>query len=255
MAKRNLLTVANAKTVKGEKLGVLTGILYLAPAMVSGRQVCPNASDGCKAVCLYTAGRGRFTKTQEARISKTNLFFDDRPEFMALLVDNIAAIVRKAKREGLTPAVRLNGTSDIAWEKMSVVVDGESFRNVMVAFPDVQFYDYTKISGRKAAIALPNYHLTFSLAENNDIEAFKAIREGYNLAVVMDLKKGADKPTSWAGYPVVDGDISDVRFFDPKGGHIVALTAKGDAIKDTSGFVRSSLINLNVYDLIIARAA
>jgi len=255
MAKRNLLTVANAKTTKGEKLGVLTGILYLAPAMISGRQVCPKASTGCKAVCLYSAGRGRFTNTQTARISKTNLFFDNRTEFMDILADNIAAIVRKAKREGLTPAVRLNGTSDIAWEKISVVVNGERFRNVMVAFPDVQFYDYTKIAGRKAAIALPNYHLTFSLAEDNDAEAFQAIREGYNLAVVMNLKKGDDKPSTWAGYPVVDGDVSDVRFFDPKGGHVVALTAKGEAIKDTSGFVRDSLVNVNVYDKIIARVA
>jgi len=250
MAKRKLLTVANAKTIKGEKLGILTGILYLAPAMISGRQVCPKASDGCKSVCLYTAGRGRFTSTQEARIAKTNLFFDDRAGFMAILADNIAAIIRKAKREGLTPAIRLNGTSDIAWEKISVVVDGVRFRNVMTAFPTVQFYDYTKIAGRKAAIALPNYHLTFSLAENNDQDAFTAIREGYNLAVVMDLKKDDDKPTQWGGYPVVDGDLSDVRFLDPKGGHIVALTAKGEAKKDTSGFVRA-----NVNNQIIARVA
>jgi hypothetical protein len=243
MATRKLLTVANAKTVKGEKLGILTGILYLAPAMVSGRQVCPKASEGCKSVCLYTAGRGRFTATQVARISKTNLFFDDRSEFMFLLADNIKAIVRKAKREGLSPAVRLNGTSDIAWEKISVVVDGVRYRNVMKAFPNVSFYDYTKIAGRKSAIALPNYHLTFSLAEDNDTEAFQAISEGYNLAVVMNLKKTDDKPTTWNGYPVVDGDVSDVRFLDPKGGHVVALTAKGDAKKDTSGFVRSPLNN------------
>ena len=204
-------------------------------------------------MCLYTAGRGRFTNTQNARISKTNLFFDDRAEFMAILADNIAAIIRKAKREGLQPAIRLNGTSDIAWEKISVVVAGERFRNVMTAFPTVQFYDYTKIAGRKAAIALPNYHLTFSLAEDNDNDAFTAIREGYNLAVVMNLKKGDDKPVQWADYPVVDGDVSDVRFLDPKGGHVVALTAKGEARKDTSGFVRDSQVSVNV-DQLIARA-
>ena len=246
MTKRKLLTIGNAKTTKGEKLGILTGILYFAPAMISGRQVCPKASDGCKAACLYTAGRGRFTKTQEARIAKTKLFFDDRKLFMSLLVDNVSAIVRKAERESLQPAIRLNGTSDIAWEKISVMFNGERYRNIMSAFPNVQFYDYTKISGRKAALALDNYHLTFSLSENNDNEAFEALKQGYNLAVVMDLKRNDPKPTLWAGYPVVDGDLSDVRFLDPARGHIVALSAKGDAKKDTTCFVRTSNVQINI---------
>jgi hypothetical protein len=126
------------------------------------------------------------------------------------------------------------------WEKDRVTVDGVNHRNLMVAFPDLQFYDYTKIRGRKSAIALPNYHLTFSLAEDNDTDAFMAIREGYNVAVVMNLRKKDAKPSQWMGFPVVDGDTSDVRFFDPNGGAIVALTAKGKARYDTSGFVRDA---------------
>jgi len=240
--KRNsLLSVSNdTKTVKGEKVGILTGVLYLAPADVSGFQVCPKASEGCKAACLYTAGRGRFTMTQEARINRTRWFFEDRASFMATLVKDIQRLVRRADREGLKPAIRLNGTSDIAWEKIFVTVDGEEYRNVMKAFPNVQFYDYTKIRGRKSALALPNYHLTFSLAEDNDDDAVIALREGYNVAVVMDLKKTDAKPSTWKGAPVLDGDVNDVRFYDPNGGHIVALYAKGDARKDTSGFVRDA---------------
>lgn len=240
--KRNsLLTVSSdTKTIKGEKVGILTGVLYLAPADVSGFQVCPKASAGCKAACLYSAGRGRFSTTQEARINRTRWFFEDRDSFMAVIVKDIQRLVRKASKLGMQPAVRLNGTSDIAWEKVYATVDGKQYRNVMKAFPTVQFYDYTKIRGRKSAIALPNYHLTFSLAEDNDGDAAIALQEGYNVAVVLDLKKTDPKPSVWNGAPVVDGDVNDVRFFDPNGGHIVALYAKGDARKDTSGFVRNA---------------
>lgn len=236
-----LLSVStDAKTVKGEKLGILTGVLYLAPSDVSGFQVCPKASEGCKAACLYSAGRGKFTNVQESRIRKTLEFFNNRDAFMAQLFKDIKALERKAAKNGLTPAVRLNGTSDIPWEKIKVTdTDGITHRNLMVAFPHIQFYDYTKIPGRKAAIALDNYHLTLSLAEDNDQDAFTAIEEGYNVAVVLDLKRTEPKPETWNGYPVIDGDESDVRFLDPKGGHVVALHAKGDARKDTTGFVRA----------------
>ena len=228
----------DAKTVKGESLGVLTGILYLAPHTISGFQVCPKASPQCREACLYTAGRGIYTKVQKARIAKTLAFFNEREKFMEILVNDIKALIKKAKKEKMTPAIRLNGTSDIAWEKIACVVDGESFKNVMLAFPNVQFYCYTKILGRTAALSLPNYHLTFSLSEENDSDAIKALSQGYNVAVVMNTKKNEPKPATWGGYPVVDGDETDVRFYDPKGGHIVALSAKGQAKKMGLGFVR-----------------
>lgn len=234
-----LLSVStDAKTVKGEAKGVLTGVLYLAPHVLSGYQVCPNATDGCIEACLYTAGQGVYSNVQKSRLNRTRWFFEDRASFMETLVADIQRLVRKAEKTGMIPAVRLNGTSDIAWEKFSVTVDGIRYRNVMEAFSGVAFYDYTKVLGRKSALALANYHLTFSLAENNDFLAVKALEEGYNVAVVMRTKRKEAKPEVWGGYPVVDGDVDDVRFHDPKGGHIVALFAKGKATKDTSGFVR-----------------
>lgn len=235
-----LLSVSvDAKTVKGEAKGVLTGILYLAPHTLSGYQVCPNATEGCIKSCLYTAGQGVYANVQKSRLNRTRWFFEERDSFLAVLVEDIKRLVRKASKLGMVPAVRLNGTSDIAWEKFSVVVDGERYRNVMDAFPGVEFYDYTKVLGRKLALATPNYHLTFSLAESNDVLAIKALDEGYNVAVVMRTKRKEPKPETWGGYPVVDGDVDDVRFHDPKGGHIVALYPKGKATKDTSGFVRA----------------
>lgn len=235
----NILSVnGDAKTVKGLKKGVLTGIMYLAPHNISGHQVCANASDGCKAACIYSAGMGIYSTVQQARINKTRWFFEERESFMERLVKNLESFERKADKNNLIPAIRLNGTSDIPWEKISVERNGVSFRNVMRAFPTIQWYDYTKILGRKLALAMPNYHLTFSLAEDNDAQAIKALEQGYNVAVVLNTKRKEPKPATWGGYPVVDGDETDVRFLDPNGGHVVALFAKGQGTKDTSGFVR-----------------
>lgn len=235
----NLLSVGNdAKTVKGLKKGILTGVMYLAPYDISGYQVCANATEGCSNACLYTSGMGAMSNVQKSRINRTKWFFEDRESFMETVVNDIERLVRKAKRENLIPAVRLNGTSDLPWEKVKCVRDGVHYNSVMEAFSDVQFYDYSKILNRKKALSLDNYHLTFSLAEDNDASAVKALDQGYNVAVVMRVKKDAPKPETWGGYPVVDGDETDVRFLDPDGGHIVALFAKGDAVKDTSGFVR-----------------
>ena len=236
---KNLLSVGkDAKTVKGEKSGVLTGVLYLAPFNISGYQVCPKASEGCKLACLYTAGRGVYTNTQNGRINKTLWFFKERESFLATLVDNVEALIRKAKRENLIPAVRLNGTSDIAWEKFKVIRNGNMYGSIMEAFPEVIFYDYTKVLGRSKAVSLPNYHLTFSLSESNDRDAVKALSQGYNIAVVMRVGRSEKKPKTWSGFPVINGDETDVRFMDKAHGHVVALFPKGRARHDKLGFVR-----------------
>ena len=154
-----LLTTGNAKTVKGRKKGFQTYILHLAPADVSGHNTCPKATAGCKAACLNLAGRGGMFKDggtntiQQARIRKTREFFADRDAFMNQLYDDIHLAVRQCDKKGMTPCVRLNGTSDLSWEKYPVM----GHKNIFKAFPNVQFYDYTKVLGRKIA-DLPNYH-------------------------------------------------------------------------------------------------
>lgn len=276
----SLLSIeTDAKTVKGEKQGYMTGILYLAPHTLAGiGNLCPDASEGCKATCLYTAGRGVFNYVQQARIAKTKRFKADRAGFMAELVKDVAALVRKARRAGMIPVVRLNGTSDLPWENIAapMVTDGHMSGagiNLMAAFPDVQFYDYTKSLRRMLAWTrgeMPsNYHLTFSRSECNDHEAKQVLAEGGNVAVVFDTKKGAKLPEWWNGYAVVDGDVSDLRFTDKAcsacarpftrlsggvegcavhgirsalvgRGLVVGLRAKGKARKDASGFVVSA---------------
>lgn len=219
-----LLTIGNTKTTKGEAMGYLTFIMHLAPSTLSGYNTCPMASAGCASACLNTAGRGRFTATQEARIRKTRWFFENRDGFMAQLVKDIEAAIRKAKRENMTPVFRLNGTSDIRWESVAV----GAFRNVMEMFPAVQFYDYTKLTNRRDIPA--NYHLTFSRSETNETDALRMLAQGMNVAVVFDTL-----PEKWAGVKVIDGTETDLRFLDEEC-VIVGLVAKGKARKDTSGF-------------------
>ena len=238
-----LLSTGNPKILKGIKQGYNTYILHLAPADLSGFNTCPKATAGCKAACLNTAGRGGMFKKgestnmiQEARIRKTAFFFEERAGFMEWLVADIKLAIKQSAKKGLIPVFRLNGTSDLSWEKYEVIRDGKLYRNIFTAFPDVQFYDYTKVLGRKIS-DFKNYHLTFSAADGNDADVMKAIQQDYNVATVFGIKKTLPMPESYNGLPVFNGDESDLRFLDPKG-VVVGLYAKGKAKKDTSGFVK-----------------
>jgi hypothetical protein len=230
----------NYKTVKSEKVGVLTGIIYMAPYNLSGKNVCPGASAGCAAACLNTAGRGAMGVVQKARLKKTNRFFEDRQQFLWDLAGEISNLERQAKAKGLKAAVRLNGTSDLPYEryKLSGTKRRDSDKNIMEMFPNVQFYDYTKLENRIVGQTLPaNYHLTFSRAEDND-HKLEDVLKHTSAAVVFS----GELPETWRGYPVIDGDEHDARFTDAGPGVIIGLTAKGKARHDTSGFVVPSEI-------------
>ena len=236
-----LISVGNdAKTIKGQSDRYLTGVLYIAPNVIGTpgniATVCPNASPGCIKACLYTGGRGAFSNVQIARINRTQLFFENRFEFMNMIARDIAKIIRKADEIGYTPAIRLNGTSDIPWEKVKFL----EFENIMQAFPGVQFYDYTK--SYKRALEQP-YDITFSRSETNEIEALALLRAGINVSVVFNIGKNSQLPESWNGFQVIDGDLNDLRFNDPKPktpgapGYVVGLRLKRTISKDNnSGF-------------------
>lgn len=240
-----LLSVGNPKTLKGMKSGYMSYILHLAPYTLSGHNTCPKATPGCIAACLNTSGRGGMFKKgentnniQKARIRKTNLFFDNRAEFMGLLVKDILLAIKQSARMGLTPVIRLNGTSDISWEKYPVKMGNVVYTNIFSAFGFLQFYDYTKVLGRKTQ-GITNYHLTFSMADGNYLDCKEAVNQGYNIAVVFGIKKGTEMPKKFFNHnmTVFNGDESDLRFLDPKNS-IIGLYAKGKAKKDTSGFVK-----------------
>ena len=223
-----LLSTANPKIQKGTKLGYLSFILHLAPSDLSGKNTCPKATKGCIAACLNTAGRGGMFKRgettnmiQRARIRKTEYFFADRAAFMDDLASDIMRAVNYARKKGLIPVFRLNGTSDLSWEKYPVC----GADNIFALFPTIQFYDYTKVLGRKVS-HIENYHLTFSKADGNDADVAEALMQGMSVVAVYDAIP-ADVPSA---------DETDLRFLDPKG-IMLGLKAKGRAKKDYSGFV------------------
>jgi hypothetical protein len=247
-----LLTPGNPKTVKGVKRGFMTFVLHLAPAKLSGYEVCPKRSAGCTAACLNTAGRGGMlagvstltfdmvasgvtNHIQRARIRRTKRFFEGRPAFMDDLVADIRKAIAFAEKHKLTPVFRLNGTSDIRWESVRII--SQDNRNVFDVFPATQFYDYTKIENRRNIPA--NYDLTFSRADGNDAAATVALYSGMRVAAVFRTRDIVERymATGFSGFQVIDGDDSDLRFLEPQG-VVVGLYAKGaNGRADTSGFV------------------
>ena len=216
----------NAKTVKGQKKGYKTAILYLAPSTQSGFNVCPMASEGCKKACLYTAGHGAFNNVQQGRINKTRWYIQERESFMAQLKREITNHIKNCSNKGFIPCIRLNGTSDISFENTGIFEE----------FPKVQFYDYTKIYKRALKYVNgqypSNYHITFSLNEDNYKEAFDILLRGGNISAVFRK----DLPETYKGYKVINADETDLRFTDDNN-VICGLVAKGQAKKDYSGFV------------------
>jgi hypothetical protein len=211
--------------------------LHLAPYKTSGYNVCQSSSEGCRKCCLNFAGQGKCNKVQQARIARTKLWFQNRPLFKKKFIEEIHYFAARCSINGWKPAVRLNITSDVIWER--------TFPEIFEEFPKIQFYDYTKIEKRLLRTwKLPeNYHLTFSRSESNEDFCRELIREDLcpkslkiyrptNITVVF----GNKMPKRYLGRKVITGDYSDLRFLDPQN-IIIGLTAKGRAIKETSGFV------------------
>ena len=236
---RKLLTPANANAkTRKEAEGIEACILHLAPASLSGWNVCPWATAGCRDSCLNTSGRSQVTgdvtgdnlqryAIHRARIERTRLFMQDRAAFLAKLGNELAALDRRARRLDVLGVVRLNGTSDIPWEHFVAMQD---------RFPGLQFYDYTKSHERMARRlrgGLPsNYHLTFSRAESKPDSVWERVCDrGGNVAIVFDVL-----PERWHGFDVIDGTANDWRFRD-RPGCVVGLLPKGRAKRDESGFV------------------
>ena len=225
-----LLSVnSNPKIDKSNKVSkeYWSCIMHLRPVST---KICPYQDiAGCKTGCLNTAGLGGvYPSIQKARQKKTDLFLDDQEEFMRVLVKDIHTFVRACNRKDKRPAIRLNGTSDIQWEYIEI----DGYANIFEMFPDIQFYDYTKIPTRKVE-HIPNYHLTWSYSEANDKYASWIDRVKDNIAVVFRTK---DLPETFKGRGVINGDLHDMRFLDEPNS-VVGLKAKGQAKKDASGFV------------------
>jgi hypothetical protein len=221
----------NAKTVKGQKKGYMTAIMYLSPASISGNNTCPMAVIAqCDKPCLNTAGRGAMSNVSLSRLRKTLYFQQYTNEFLAQLIAEIHAAIKHIEKKGFIPVFRLNGTSDIRWEKYGIPQ----------LFPNVQFYDYTKLVNRRDIPS--NYDITFSYSGVKEFLPFvsKAMDMGMRIATVFRSKNVVSNMLNnnslIMGKNIVDGDETDLRFLEPKN-VIVALYAKGKAKHDQSGFV------------------
>lgn len=217
------LLSSSAKIKKCESVGFLARVLYLTSGVF-----CPAATKGCRTNCLgHTSGRMAFPTHARARDSRTALFIENRQLFLRRLRAELTLLETDALQYGLTPAVRLNGTSDLPWER----IDPELFAD----FSNIQFFDYTKLYRRVldfSECTFPtNYHLTFSVDAHTVRQAQDILHRGGTVAAVF----WPNLPTNWWGFPVIDGDLHDARFLDPQG-VVVGLRAKGLARVDTTGF-------------------
>ena len=225
---KNLLSDGSTNT-KTAKNNLQTFILYLAPSDIIGtHNLCPMASAGCKSSCLYTAGRGRFSNVQLSRINKAKFWAYDRKAFYIQLANELMKIHDKSNFEKI--AIRLNGTSDIDHLDLLKRYTGINFLDPF--YSNLLFYDYTKNINVFKRYFGSNYKLTFSKSETNFDECLEVINMGGNIAAVFS----AELPDTYGGIQVINGDESDLRYFDPMN-VIVGLKAKGDAKKDTTGFV------------------
>ena len=249
----SLLTVdGNPKVAKGAAIGVLTGVLHLLPATKYdelraaqglpriGANLCPFAGS-CAAPCLNTAGRGGipqasyaesvFTNNvQRGRYRRTHEYFTSRATFIAQLIAELGKLAAVARANGMQPAARLNGTSDINWHARhpEVVRAAQAL--------GVKLYDYTKRPVRFVANAPVHYTYSLDVGSDREEHAIAYLRAGGNVAIVF----ANGLPATWNGFTVIDGDETDVRYMDPAGS-VVGLKAKGRAKTDTSGFVRPSV--------------
>lgn len=254
-----MFSTDSPKAIKSVTYGYLNGIMYLAPADYAGvGNLCPHASPACRAVCLgLYSGQASMCKSdaprhrnnvRKSRILKAQWFMGNRAEFMRHVIFDIARNHKRATNAGLELAIRLNGSSDIAFEGIAIRLTNEDcarieklsglivspgyFKNVFGVFPGIQFLDYTKNPARFKRQLPENYHLTFSRSETNEATARGLSAIGHNVAVVF-----AKVPKFWGNKSVINGDIHDLRFLDPCG-VIVGLSPKGSkARKDQSGFV------------------
>lgn len=255
-----LFSTDSAKAAKASGYGYLNAIHYVAPFTLGGAgNLCSHATIACYLNCLgWQSGQAAMVKdldndtnsVRESRKLKAQLFMRDRANYMNRLARDIIALDRRAMRESLKLCVRLNGSSDIRFERIRFNLDAKTLGalekagllsrltylsqvTLLELFPAIQFVDYTKNHNRLGN-APKNLDLTLSYSVENSADCVKALMAGHNVAMIFD----GGLPDSFAGFPVINGDLHDLRHLDPKGGHIVGLTPKGRRAKlDQTGFI------------------
>jgi len=215
---RSLFTNPNQfKLYKGQDSeGFATIGFNLSPSKeafrFTGRDMCLFASLGCIASCLKLSGHNALTMATIARIARTILWVKKPTTFLHWAGVEIARHKRWADNKGLRLAIRPNLLSD----------DTElAGRIKAMVGAEIPVYDYTAVLS--AMTCGDGVHRTFSRKEGRDLETLTALRHDKPVAVVF----AGDLPMEWNGYPVIDGDVHDLRFKDSHGAVVVGLKVKG----------------------------
>jgi hypothetical protein len=231
---------SSSKIMKTNKeLEIDTYVMYLAPANLSGHNVCAMATKECITGCLNTSGRAKMDKSyaamMNARINKTKFFYDQRENFNSILFHEVKLAANRTANKGKDFAVRLNGTSDL-----NPILFKQAGKNILETYPDVQFYDYTKILNRiEVAKKYKNYDLTFSFTGYNWNDCLIALENNVRVAVIFDIKAGKPLPETFNGFKVIDGDKYDYRPLDEKN-VIVGLRWKSIRNKQANAEIKAS---------------
>ena len=131
---KKLLGSSTYKMQKSSGYKYLSEILHLAPSNIGGVNICASSSPVCVDLCLNTSGRGQMTSVQKSRLNKKYYFLADRLKFLNHLDREIKLSSERAKRKKLKYTVRLNGTSDLPFERYRL----ENGKNLMENNPNVQ---------------------------------------------------------------------------------------------------------------------
>lgn len=195
--------------------------------------LCPSRHiAGCAEPCLVSAGMGVFSNVEAGRQAKTDFFHNDREAFMDQLRRELGNFEKLCAKTAIKPVVRLNTISDIQWERY----------DIPQAFPNIFFYDYTKIAKRLGNTP-DNYRLIFSYSGKAEYQKQVAIALKHDLPISVVFF--GDMPETFLGRRVIDGDVSDLEnLFSGK--TIVGLKAKGKAKKSESDFIVNTNLILRV---------
>jgi len=205
-----------SKHYKAFKYGELVYTIYLSPGNMSGYEVCAGRTAECTALCLNESGHNRMDAKRNhinrSRIGKTQMFFENHEFFSRWVIRDINAGIAKAKKMGFKFSVRINNTSDISPELIYIKENGIK-KNILELFPDIQFYDYTKVQGRLRLMnKYDNYDLTYSYNGSNMETCMQLLKSGIKVAMVFEKV-----PTEFNGFKVINGDLYDMRYKDEPG--------------------------------------
>lgn len=209
---------------------------------------CAFSSEACRDLCLAFSGHGGLSPViSSCRARRMLAFLSNREAFMRSLLWSAGFAMRKARKERLPFALRLNGTQELSWHEpfMSASLSREEAKALSrlygspipfgaVTIPEalrevrgLSLYDYAKAPlARLLAMREAGIQTTASLAADapgGALRALEASRHGFAVAVPILLSKGAPLPgelllTAEGGglarLDCVDGDLNDLRMLD-----------------------------------------